>query len=69
MDYYVAPSGILKEIFPEPNVGLTSSQAVNLNFYAVFRSIWKIDQYGPWRDSGGPFLGKGSLKSASEGQF
>ena len=55
MDYYVGPSGILKEISLEPNVGFTSSQ-VFLN---------KLTNVDP----GGPFLGKVSLKSTLQGPF
>ena len=29
----------------------------------------KIDQFGPWRDPGGPKIGKGPSISASQGQF
>ena len=29
----------------------------------------KIDQFGPWRDPGGPLIGKGPPISASQGQF
>ena len=29
----------------------------------------KIDQFGPWRDPGASFIGKGPPKSASQGQF
>ena len=31
--------------------------------------LLKIHQFGPRRDHGGPFIGKGPPKSASPGQF
>ena len=39
----------------EPNVGLTSNQAVNSSLFVVLWSLKKIDQFGPFEDHGGPF--------------
>ena len=42
------PTSVSKIIALEPNVGLTSDQAVNSSFSVVLRSkIKKIDQFGP----------------------
>ena len=47
--------GIKKAISLEPNVGLTSNQAVNSSLSIVSSSQKKIDQFRPWKDPGGPF--------------
>ena len=51
------PQQILLIIALQPDVQLTSNQAVFLSLSVVLRSI--IDQFGPWRDPGGPLIGKG----------
>ena len=38
-------------------------------FCLIFVPIYKMGQFGPWRDPGGAFIGKGPPKSASQGQF
>ena len=48
-----------KNFFTEPNVGLTLYQAVNLVYVVLVKLIN--------RDLGGPLLGEGSQKSASQG--
>ena len=46
---------------------LFQNQAVILSLSVVLRTIKKID-HGPWRDHGGPLIGKGPPTSASQGQ-
>ena len=59
------PQGIKMLISLQPNVRLTSNKAVFLSLSVVLRSMKKIDQFGPWRDPGVPFIGKGPPKSCS----
>ena len=49
----IGPQQIKMIISLEPNVRLTSNQAVFSSLSIVSRSIKKNDQFGPWRDPGG----------------
>ena len=48
-----------------PDVRLTSNQALFSSLFVVLRSIKKIDQFGPWRDPGGPLIDQGPPIPAS----
>ena len=66
---HISPPVFQKIISLEPNVGLTSDQAVNSSFSVVQRSIKKIDQFGPSKDPGGPFFVDGPLELALSDPF
>ena len=53
----------------QPNVRLTSNQAVFFSLSVVLRSIKKMDQFGPWRDPGGSVIGKGPQNQSRRVKF
>ena len=63
------PTANLNDYFSATECPIDLKPSCIFKFVRCLEVYEKIDLFGPWRDPGGPLIGKGPPISASQGQF